>query len=100
MGKFWPWIPIQFGYTIWPSSNEGINVRYWETYQIAFPIVECLDPCHSSRILDPVLEGFRPTRNVDGRSFRADWSDPWRHQVNLYMSCMNVVIYSFKMLLI
>jgi len=35
--KFRPWIPIQFGYRIWPSSNEGINVRYLERYQIASP---------------------------------------------------------------
>ena len=27
--------PIQFGYRLWLPSNEEINVRYWETYEIA-----------------------------------------------------------------
>jgi len=32
--------PMQFGYRLWPSSIEEINVRYCETYQIG-PPAEC-----------------------------------------------------------
>src|SRR6218665_3502085 len=46
--------PIQLGYRL-PPSNEEINMRYWETYQIG-PLVECLDPPHDLASLAEYLD--------------------------------------------
>jgi len=38
------WPPSSFCYRLWFLSNEELNFRYWETYQIVLPLAKCLDP--------------------------------------------------------